>query len=82
MAHKYSRVEVNRSHEAVPGQLSLLPGNRVVAFYPERELAYDSEVYLDVSYDGSELGHLLFHTRALPTFLNGTVIDQFSHVKA
>ena len=77
-ARGYQLVEVNRSHEAVPGQLSLLPGDQVVAFYPERELAYGGEVYLDVSYDGSELGHLLFHTRPLPTFINGSVIDQFS----
>jgi hypothetical protein len=49
-----------------------------VAIYPERELAYDGEVYLDVSYDGAELSHMLFRTRALPTFINGSVIDQFS----
>ncbi len=77
-AKGYQLVEVNRSFEAVPGNLSLLPGNRIVAFYPERELAYDSELYLDVNYDGEELAHLMFHTRALPTFINGTVIDQFS----
>jgi hypothetical protein len=77
-AKGYQLVAVNRSFEAVPGSLSLLPGNRVVAFYPDRELAYDGEVALDVDYDGAELAHLMFHTRALPTFINGTVIDQFS----
>jgi len=47
-ARGYRLVEVSRSHEPVPGQLSLLPGERVAAFYPRRELAYDAEVLLDI----------------------------------
>jgi hypothetical protein len=31
-----------------------------------------------LDYDGAELAHQMFHTRALPTFINGTVIDQFA----
>jgi bifunctional DNA-binding transcriptional regulator/antitoxin component of YhaV-PrlF toxin-antitoxin module len=77
-AKGYRLVAVNRGYEAVPGQLSVLPGNRVVAYYPDRELAYDGEVHLAVAYDGAELARLMFRTRALPTFINGTVIDQFS----
>ncbi|MEW8232503.1 MAG: thrombospondin type 3 repeat-containing protein, partial [Candidatus Thiodiazotropha endolucinida] len=76
-AQGYQLVEISRSYEPVPGSLSLLPGDRVVAFYPGRELAYGGEVFVDVSYAGEEIHRSLFRTRPLPTFINGTVVDQF-----
>jgi hypothetical protein len=76
-AQGYQLVEISRSYEPVPGTFSLLPGDRVVAFYPGRELAYGAEVFIDVSYAGEEIYRSLFRTRPLPTFINGSVVDQF-----
>jgi hypothetical protein len=76
-AQGYQLVSISRSHEPVPGNLSVLPGDRVIAFYAEREFAYNAEIYVDVSYAGEELYRGLFRTRPLPTFINGTVVDQF-----
>ncbi len=75
-AKGYQLVEVHRDHEAVAGGLSLLPNNRTVVFYPERELAYNADIYVDVSYDGSSLSRTQYHTRPLPTFIVGAVHDQ------
>ncbi|MCG7982337.1 MAG: hypothetical protein JAY90_06235 [Candidatus Thiodiazotropha lotti] len=76
-AQGYQLVEISRSYEPVPGSFSLLPGDRVVAFYPSRELAYGAEVFVEISYAGEEISRSLFRTRPLPTFINGTVVDQF-----
>lgn len=75
-ANGYRLVAVNRSHEPVPGELSAMLGGTLVAFYPQRDLAYDAEVYVDIRYDGREMERLQFHTRRLPTFLSGAVVDQ------
>ncbi len=72
----YELVEVHRDHEAVAGGLSLLPNNRTVAFYPERMLAYNADVYVDVEYAGNSLSRTLYHTRPLPTFIVGSIHDQ------
>lgn len=77
-AKGYQLVSVARSHEAVPGKLSVVPGATLVAFYPSRELAYDAEVYVNVGYDGQELERLQFRTRTLPTFVSGGVVDQLN----
>ena len=42
-AKGYQLVEANRNYDPVPGSLSLLPGDRMVAFYPGQELAYGDE---------------------------------------
>ncbi len=76
-AKGYELQEVNRSHEPVPGSLSLLPNSQVVAFYPVRDLAYNAEVFVDVEYNGTALARIRFQTRPLPTFVTGTVTDQF-----
>jgi hypothetical protein len=75
-AKGYELVEVHRDHEAVSGGLSLLPNDRAVVFYPERALAYNATVFVDVEYDGATLSRTQYRTRALPTFINGHVHDQ------
>lgn len=76
-AKGYQLQSVSRSHEPVNGSLSLMPGGRTLAFYPERELAYGAEVFVDIEYDGVLLGHFNYRTRALPTMLSGSVQDAF-----
>jgi hypothetical protein len=75
-AKGYQLVDVSRSYEPVPGELSLLPGNQVVAFYPARDVAYAAEVSVEVRYDGQELQRIRYQTRPLPTFISGAVFDQ------
>ena len=75
-AKGYQLVDVSRSYEPVPGELSLLPGNQVVAFYPARDVAYAAEVSVEVRYDGQELQRIRYQTRALPTLISGAVFDQ------
>ncbi len=75
-AQGYQLVRVDRDHQAVVGALSELPGSQVIAFYPEKDLAYDAEVSVEVRYDGQELERLRYRTRPLPTFISGVVLDQ------
>ncbi len=76
-AQGYQLQEVHRDMEAVPGGLSILPGNQTVAFYPARHLGFNAELYVSVRYQGEELGHFNFKVRKLPTFVIGGVVDQF-----
>ncbi|WP_303900904.1 carboxypeptidase-like regulatory domain-containing protein [Thiohalomonas denitrificans] len=73
----YQLKPVNRSYAPVPGKLSVLPTRRVVAFYPERDFAYNGEVFVDVEYEEEALTRIRFNTRPLPTFVTGVVVDQF-----
>lgn len=75
-AKGYQLVNVNRDFQPVAGELSELPGSQVVAFYPEKDLAYDAEVTVEVSYAGEELGRARYYTRPLPTLLTGVLMDQ------
>lgn len=75
-AQGYQLEDVNRNHQAVGGRLSVLPGDQVVAFYPEQDLAYNGEVTVEVRYDGQELERIRYRTRPLPTFISGVVLDQ------
>ncbi len=77
-ARGYELKEVNRSHEAVAGNLSLVPGDKLVAFYPSRDFSYHADIYVDVEYDGSSIERIQFKTRGLPTFINGVIQDQFN----
>ncbi|NMY42811.1 hypothetical protein HBN76_15925 [Pseudomonas sp. WS 5013] len=77
-AKGHQLVDVNRDFQAVPGKLSELPGSQVVAFYPERDLAYDAEVSVEATYAGEEVGRIRYHTRSLPTLITGTLMDQLS----
>ncbi|WP_350447306.1 hypothetical protein ABS648_29670 [Pseudomonas solani] len=75
-AQGYQLVRVDFDHQNVVGALSELPGSQVIAFYPEKDLAYDAEVSVEVRYDGQELERLRYRTRTLPTFISGVVLDQ------
>ncbi|HLD65256.1 MAG TPA: hypothetical protein VJA19_04365, partial [Pseudomonas sp.] len=75
-AKGYQLVDVARSYEAVPGNLSELPGSQVLAFYPTRDLAYNAEVSVEVRYAGQELQRIRYRTRPLPTFIGGVLLDQ------
>ncbi|MFO7607497.1 MAG: dockerin type I domain-containing protein [Desulfurivibrionaceae bacterium] len=74
---KIELVEVHRDREPVPGALAHFPEKTMTAFYPERTLAFGATEYVSVIYDGDELATSTFETRALPTFIQGFVVDQF-----
>ncbi|MGI0115378.1 thrombospondin type 3 repeat-containing protein [Zooshikella sp. RANM57] len=74
-AKGYQLQPVNRDFAPVTGSLSVLPGEQVVAFYPEQSLAYGATVYVQVSYQGQEMLRGNFQTRPLPTFINGAIMD-------
>lgn len=73
----YQLEEVNRDREQINGNISLLPDGKLVAFYPARQFGYHAELYVDVIYDGAELGHFNFRIRKLPTLVIGGIADQF-----
>ena len=75
-AQGYQLVDVNFDHQPVVGSLAELPGSQVVAFYPEKDLAYNAEVSVDVTYDGQDLARIRYRVRPLPTFISGVVMDQ------
>jgi len=72
----YELTRVDRDHENIGGSFSTLPGDKLVAFYPEREFAYNAQLFVTVSYAGEELLRTQFKTRPLPTFIEGGVRDQ------
>jgi hypothetical protein len=76
-AQGYQLQAVHRDLDEVPGDFSVLPGNQGVVFYPSRHFGFSADIYVDVNYDGSELGRFLFKVRRLPTFVLGGVADQF-----
>ena len=76
-AKGYQLVKVDIDDEPVTGGISVLPGARVIGFYPSREFAYKSTVQVTVTYDGEEYSRSRFNTRELPTFVDGAVLDQF-----
>ena len=75
---KIPLVDVNRSHEPVPGGLALFPGNRMIAYHPSRDMAYGGTVFVDVTYNGESLSRSSFSIRALPTFVHGMLADSLS----
>jgi hypothetical protein len=70
-------VDLNRDDAAVPGGVSYLPGDRVLAFYPTRQLGYGANVTVELVRQGSELMRSSFSVRPLPTLISGFVADQF-----
>ena len=68
-------IEVHRDLDPVTGGLSLLPGNRTVAFHPEQDFAYNADIFVDVVYNGEELKRFTFKVRPLPTHLLGFAAD-------
>ena len=77
-AKGYQLVDINRNNELVPGGIGLIPGDNVFTFYPERDLAYGGNIFVSVTYDGTELTRFNYGVRELPTFLTGIVFDQLS----
>ncbi|MCP3669449.1 MAG: hypothetical protein GY814_03230, partial [Gammaproteobacteria bacterium] len=81
-AKGYQLEIVNRDYESVPGIYSLLSNEKTVVFYPQRDLAYDADIYLIVNYDGNEMVRRHFKVRPRPTFIEGTVVDNLSQAIA
>jgi hypothetical protein len=69
-------VEVHKDQEPVPGGLSLLPGGRIVEFYPDNDVTYGATVYVGVSHLGGELSRFVYRVRENPTFISGVVFSQ------
>lgn len=69
--------DVNRDQAPVPGGMSVLPGDRLFAFYPARDYGYGGQVTVRVTNDGEELFRGQFNVRPLPTLVTGFVADQF-----
>ncbi|WP_415894907.1 hypothetical protein ACMXYQ_12410 [Neptuniibacter sp. PT34_22] len=76
-AKGYQLQEVHRDRELLDGTLTLLPGNKAIAFYPDRQFGFDAQIYVDLIYDNVELARTEFKVRPLPTFIQGTVVDLF-----
>ena len=73
----YVLQDVNRDLELVPGQLRLSPGGTSASFTPTRFFGFNSDIFVDVQYKNSELSRSRFKVRELPTFINGSIVDQF-----
>ena len=71
-------VEVHRDLEIVPGSLSVFPGEEVVSYHLLRELAYNSQVYVTVTYAGAVIKEFNFTVETLPTLVLGSVVNQLS----
>ena len=68
-------VNVNRDQQLVPGGLSIFPGNRMVTFNPTRDIAYDANVFVNITYAGEQLLRTSYKIRPLPTFVQGALSD-------
>lgn len=69
-------VEIHKEHDVVNGGLSFFPENTLVVFYPEKDLAYNGQVFVDVSYNNEPILRTEFSVRPLPTLIEGFVTDQ------
>ncbi len=74
-AKGYVLQEVDLDYDPVPGVFSLLPGNTTAIFYPQRELAYNADLYATINYDGQEILRRHFKIRPRPTFIEGILLD-------
>ncbi len=81
-AKGYQLQNVNRDYEPVPGVFSLLPNNTTAVFYPQQEMAYDSDLYVTINYDGQEMARSHFKVRPRPTFIEGLVMDNLGQAVA
>ena len=70
--------QVDRNYQAVLGGLAFYPEDTLVSFYPSREFSYGATVYVDVIYDGTVLAKQSYKVRALPTFLQGSIMNNFN----
>ncbi|WP_189398887.1 carboxypeptidase regulatory-like domain-containing protein [Arenicella chitinivorans] len=76
-AQGYVLSDVNRNLETVTGQTDMVPGNTSAVFSASRYFAYDADLFVEVKYDNQSLSRSRFKVRELPTFVNGSVSDQF-----
>jgi hypothetical protein len=76
-AKGYQLQDVHRDRELITGGISVLPGGKIVAFYPSRQFGFNANLYVDVKYNDEELTHFTFKIRRLPTFVIGGIADQF-----
>ncbi|RBP48518.1 hypothetical protein [Arenicella xantha] len=76
-AQGYVLSDINRDREPVLGQVDAIPGNAGVVFSPSRNYGYHADVFVEVSYQEASVSRSKFKVRELPTFINGSVVDQF-----
>jgi hypothetical protein len=69
-------VEVNLDQAPVAGSLSLLPGERIVEFYPATDFYYGARVFVSLSYQGNPLKRFYYEVRSNPTFIKTSLFDQ------
>lgn len=74
--YKGELVEVHRDQADVAGGLSLVPGEQILEFYPQRDLAYGATVTVSIDYNGQNLKRFNYKVRPAPTFVIGTVANQ------
>src|SRR5690606_14146489 len=67
----------HRDRSPVQGSLSLLPGGRSVAFAPAQFYGFGAEILVELNRGPEELLRSVFKVRPLPTFINGSIRDQF-----
>jgi hypothetical protein len=70
-------VNVSLDHEPVTVNLSLLPGEQMLAYYPVERFAFGARIDVVVRHNGQELSKFRYRTTVLPTLLNGRVIDVY-----
>ncbi|PHR94591.1 MAG: hypothetical protein COA78_32030 [Blastopirellula sp.] len=68
---------VSLDREPVTVNVSLLPGEQMLAFYPVERLAFGARVDVVVTHNSQELNKFRYRTAVLPTLLNGRVIDVY-----
>ncbi len=76
-AKGYELQEVHRDMAPVPGSLDLLPGGKSVVFAPGQFFGFGAEILVELTQGAEELSRTAFKVRPLPTFINGSVRDQF-----
>lgn len=74
--YKGEVVEVHKDQADVGGGLSLLPGGRIVEFYPDQDISYGASVFVRVEHQGLELARFIYEIRPNPTFITGVVFNQ------
>ena len=69
-------VEVHLDQSPVPGNLSLLPGERIVEFYPSVDFHYGARAFVTLNYQGEPISRFYYEIRENPTFVKASVFDQ------
>ncbi len=74
--YKGEVIEVHQDQAPVAGSLSLLPGERMVEFYPDKDLSFGASVFVEIKHQGVELARFIYNVRNTPTFIKALVNDQ------